>query len=356
MKKTYYIIALLFAIISACEDIYNPEIEEQERVLVVDARIIHGQFDNQIKIYKSLGFNEKGTNYPEVSGAEILLIDNDNTEYKLSETTNGVFHVNFVLDTTKSYRLKINYEGEVYESEFEKVPDMPVMDSIYGFAEKKIFEQGGTNDVNDFLERPGVMLYTDITNEKEAKYYRFSARKTFQYVYYIENPVFGELTVFAWNTITSLESFNIAAPPEYSATIDIKKHPLYFLNERIGPEVGQPFVGWILFLHQYSISDKAYNFYKDVNNQLEAEGRLFDPLYVQARNNLKCTSNPEKLVLGNFEISRHKEYRFYVLFISEEMGYLIKPIPYFYDIPRKGESVEEQPDFWETPSKKYPND
>jgi len=115
------------------------------------------------------------------------------------------------------------------------------------------------------------------------------------------------------------------------------------------------FIGWILYVYQYSISENAHNFYKDVNSVLEADGRLFDPLYVQTRNNLKCISNPEKLILGNFEISSPREYRFYVWYLSEELGYLVKPIPYFYDIPLEGESVEAYPEFWEFPGKRiYP--
>ena len=365
MKRVIYIAGVLIVLFSACEDIYNPEIEQQDPVLVVDARIIHGQNDNFIRIYNSLGFNEAGNGYPEAKGATATLVDDENIEYSLPERTSGYFYLNFLLDDSKKYKLKVVYNGETYESDFESIPDVPEMDSVYGFAETKILQQGGVTDVNDFLERPGVMLYTDINNQNK-KFYRFSARKTFQYVYYIPDPMFGELAIYAWKTIFPVEAVNIAAPARYSASAEIKKHPLYFMEQRLGhgselefmgrEGFRETFMGWILFLHQYSISENAYNFYKDVNSQLQAEGRLFDPLYVQARNNLKCVTNKEKLVLGNFEISAQREYRFYVRFVSNEEGYLIKPIPYFYNIPLEGESVQEFPDFWEYPSKKYPNE
>jgi len=353
--KPFLLLSILFIFLLGCEDIYNADIELREGMLVVDARIVDGGNDNIVKVYKSLGFNEKGTGYPNVAGAKVFLIDEEDKHNKLLEISDGSFLLNFQLDETKQYKLKIEYEGDIFESEFERVPKIPLMDSIYGFAENKILQRGAGSDIT-FLERPGVMLYTDIDNDERKRYYRFSARKTFQYVYYIPHPLFGELAVFAWSTVLPIESFNIAAPAQFSASANITRHPLYFMEERTGIELGQSFAGWILFLHQYSISENAHKFYKDLNSQLEADGRLFDPLYVQARNNLKCVSNPDKLILGNFEIARQREYRFFIWFISDEDGYLIKPIPYFYEIPPEGESVEEQPDFWETPSKKYPNE
>lgn len=367
MRRIAFLSSVLLLFLIGCEDIYNPDIELREGLLVVDARIVKGDDENIIKVYKSLGFNEKGSGYPEVAGAKVFLIDGEENKNELLEIANGSFLLNFELNDSQRYKLRIEYQDDVYESEFEAVPDIPVLDSVYGFAENKILQIGGVNSVNDFLERPGLMLYTDITNDSIGRYFRFFARKTYQYVFYIPDPLFGELVVFGWGTFTSTEGgFNVAAPAEYSASLNISKHPLYFMEKEIGggrelehlgrSGYGETFIGWILHLHQYAISKNAYDFYKDLNRQLEAEGRLFDPLYVQARNNLKCITTPEKLILGNFEISAHKEYRFYTRFISDEDGYQIKPIPYFYDIPLEGKSVEVQPDFWETPSKIYPDE
>jgi hypothetical protein len=89
---------------------------------------------------------------------------------------------------------------------------------------------------------------------------------------------------------------------------------------------------------------------------LGSDGKLFDPIYVQARSNLKCTGDSKQLILGNFEISAYKEHRFFVKYISEKEGYLIKPIPYFYQIPQFGEQLSNKPDFWEYPNKQYPNE
>jgi hypothetical protein len=227
---------------------------------------------------------------------------------------------------------------------------------MYGIEAVKIIQNGGETDVNDFRPKDGYQLYADIENENDLKYYRFTARKIYQYTYYIPDLVLGELVVYCWRTLNPRESFNIAGPAEYSSSIDIVKHPLFFMEQAVGLQGRQYFNGWILVLYQYSLSQNAYNFYKDLNSQLNAEGRLFDPLYVQARNNLHFTNNSEKLILGNFEISKVVERRYFVDYMGKTKGYFLKEIPYFYDIPLEGESVDIVPDFWETPSKVYPND
>jgi hypothetical protein len=162
--------------------------------------------------------------------------------------------------------------------------------------------------------------------------------------------------MYGWYSYYPHDYYNIAAPPEYSVSTDVLKHPLYFMELKATRDTGQFFGGWILILYQHALSKNAYSYYKDLNSQLIAEGRLFDPVYVQARNNLRCTSNPNLLILGNFEISTVGETRYFVRFLSEKEGYIVKPIPYFYQIPESGEQLDLMPDFWENKSKSYPNE
>ncbi len=359
MKKWFPYCILLFFAFTACEEIYTPNIETGESVIVADARIVAGKTDNLIRLYESRGFNEESYNYPEVSGAEVSIIDSKGNEFMLSETQQGVYLANVYLYPSLQYKLKIVYKGNTFESSFEPVPQMPELDTIYGIAENKIIKQSGNNDVTDIREVPGVQLYTDILNEKELPYYRFTARKIFQYTYPVEIPFFGEILIepmYAWFSTYPNDIFNIAAPAEYSTSTNIVKHPLFFIEQKLSVRLDQTFAGWIIILNQFGLSESGYNYYNDLNKQLGSEGRLFDPLYVQARSNLICTNNTKQLILGNFEISNYKEYRFFVNFISEEKGYLIKPIPYFYEIPVLGEQLSYPPEFWESSSKSYPNE
>jgi len=346
---------LLFLVLTACEEIYTPEIESREGVLVADARIVVGQPDNFIRLYESRDFNDDDNTYPNVKGAKVSITDNKGFEIKLNESSDGLFPVDFILNPNLEYKIIIVYQGNTYESWYEPVPQIPDLDSVYGEAGTSFIKQSANNNVDEIAEISGVYLYGDILHEKELPYYRFTSRKVLQYTYSV---LVGEVeeNVFAWSSSYPKEIFNIASPHMFSSSTEIIKHPLSFLIQKpyTGPDTH--FDGWILILYQFGLSESAYNYYDDLNKQLDAQGRLFDPLYVQARSNLRCTNNEDQLILGNFEISSVKEFRYFVQYIPYQKDYIIKPIPYFYEIPFSGYQIGFPPDFWESASKYYPDE
>jgi hypothetical protein len=259
----------------------------------------------------------------------------------------------------REYQLHIRAENEIYTSEFQSVPKIPVIDSIYVEHTEQLIITGTDVAAGKLQKTPGAQVYIDINDNGDVYNYRFTGRKVCQYTYNITIPMFGstmDITVFAWLSRAPQGVFNIAAPPGYSASNHIRKHPLVFLERTYNvfkPDTQTYFNGWIYIFHQYAISNQTYQFYKDLNSQLTAEGKLFDPLYTQARGNMICTTNPGKKMLGNFEIASMREYRFF-LQATGSNEYFLKPIPYFWFIPASGNSREIPPEWWESRSKTYP--
>lgn len=345
MKKIILYCIIVIGGFTACEDVYYPKIDSVESVIVADARIVVGNSNNFIRLYKSIGFNESDNGYPPISNAFVSLITSNGETIELAVSGNGYYPIDFLLDSELEYKLQIRYNGDTFESSFEPVPNFPALDTVYGIAETQLVFGAGGTDVKDAYEKVGVQMYADIGNEKEMPYYRFTAKKVMEYTYDVETAMMP-IIYYCWKTFSPQVDFNIAAPPEFSNTTDIVKHPLCFL-EKLPIANGNRFIGWILVLYQHGLSNSGYNYYDDLNSQLNSEGKLFDPMYVQARSNLTCTNNTNKTILGNFEISRVREYRFFVRYQSEEIGYMIKPIYDFYDIPYQGEQRDYPPDFWE---------
>ena len=357
MNKFFIYYFLLVIVLTSCEQIYSPEIESRESVIVADARIVAGKTDNFVRLYESKGFNDESNKYPDIVGAQVYIVDNNGDEIELNESADGIFPVQLTLNPDYKYKIKIEFDGNTYESSYEPVPEIPDLDTVYGIAGTKIIQQSGNNDVNDFVEVSGIQLYADILNQSELPFYKFTARKVLQYTY----PVLvGEIweTMYAWLSAYPKDLYNIAAPPEYSTSTDIMKHPLFFMEQSVkaSNDSAYNFAGWILILNQYGLSESGYNYYDDLNSQLGSEGRLFDPLYVQARSNLKCINDSKQLILGNFEISSYREHRYFVQFFSNKTGYIIKLIPYFYEIPFSGKQMTYPPDFWEYNGKQYPDE
>jgi hypothetical protein len=358
MKRLLIIISMAVTCFSACEDIYIPDIEKTEELLVVEARLVYGQSSNYVKLFKTIGFNDFTKSYPPVSGATVSLLDNNGSNIALKETEKGTYQLSQPLLSARMYKIQISAGGQKYVSPFQNIPDIPSIDDVYLTPSEQLII-GTTDEAAANLQKtPGAQLYADIAGKGDANHYLFTGQKICQYTYN-RVPAPGspfEIPMYAWFSMVPQETFNIAAPPEYSVSDDIRKHPLVFLERSYSvyiPDTVTFFMGWIYICRQYAISEQTYNFYSDLKKQLSAGGKLFDPLYTQARGNISCASSPGKVVLGNFEIATVKEHRFYVEMIGQD-NYFIRRIPYFWDIPKEGKNQYQAPVWWETRLKDYP--
>lgn len=345
---TLFLFAVLF---SACESVYIPDLETVENVLVVDARLFAGNPVNEVILQKSQGFNENEPFEP-FTNALVQLIDNQGKGYITTQVEPGVYQVNNPLDPELQYKLHIIAGGETFESGFEQVQEIPEISSIYGEHGENWIQPGGEKDAASFRKTTGQQLFVDIDTDNVPKYYRFSSRKILQYYFPFDTILSGAEMVeykYGWKSFYPTTIFNLAGPPEYSNEVDIVKHPVEFFRYDADAllDSTQRNAGWIYIMYQYGISESAYRFYKDLNSQLSASGKIFDPMYVQARSNLKCTSNPGKIVLGNFEITRMREHRYFVNPDPYKGNHIIRKINIFYDIPGSGIVPMFKPWFWE---------
>jgi len=328
--------------------VYLPDIDEVANVIVADARIEVGSDNNMVVLTETQSFNSSFYKYPEVRGGKVTLIDDTGSTFELPQLETGKFHVNVDIKEERQYKVQVEYKDNMFESEYEKVPGIPRLDTVYGIATTKIFAPGGAGSSADFRTVEGVQLYADMKATEETPNYRFTADKVAEYTWEEGggDSFMSPIIHFYWEKSVVSENFNVAAPPQYSTSNSIKKHPLFFVGRSIQLEPDSAFTGWILVLYQHGISNSSYNFYNDLNAQLNADGRIFDPVYVQARNNFKCVNNDNEAILGNFEISRKTETRYFVRFISDKSGYRVEELNDRSPIPWNGETIDTPPDFW----------
>ncbi len=361
-KQFIFIILIIFAIVS-CEEVYRPGLDVVDDFLVVEAVLISNHIQNEIKLYKTIGFNKEIREYPRASGASVFLVDNNNYRIKCSETDEGTYLLDHEFDPNGAYYLYIEYNGEVYQSEIQTLPDMPVFDSMYLGYTTRVLVQGASNSSDKIIKEDGIQIYVDIEDKGDLTYYRFSSRKVIQYIDYVDSifplvPIPIPIAHYTWKSKYPTGIFNIAGPPSYSTVKDITKHPIEFFEKNYNKYIPYTsrFEGYIYFLYQYGLNEDTYSFYSDLSSQMDAEGKIFDPVYIQAEGNISCVSDPEKVVLGNFEISSMTEKRYYLNYYkTDDSIRLFRSIPYFYDIPEEGSTIDIQPDFWESRYKEYPD-
>jgi hypothetical protein len=101
----------------------------------------------------------------------------------------------------------------------------------------------------------------------------------------------------------------------------------------------------IVRINQYRLNADSYEWYKGVESQATAEGKIFDPLISQLYGNITCTSDPEKLVLGFFEVSSVSTSSWSVSRSFPAYPITIKSVPNVYP-PDQGFTINTPPDFW----------
>ncbi len=360
MKKGFYILLLLAASI-ACEEVYRPDIDEVDDMLVVEATLVANQQINNILIYRSHGFNSENKTFPPVAGARVYLVDDESNSVLCPETAPGIYQLGQLLDNERSYRLFIELNGEIYESGVQTVPSLPKLDTVYADFETRIRAKGDADSKDDLLKEEGAQILADIEAESAGEHFRFFGKRLIQYQDSYDTVIDGfEETkpIYIWRSTSPFGTFNIAGPAEYSTSKNISKHPLEFFDldyHKFMPDT-MAFFGWIYFIYQYGLNADTYDYYKDLNQQLNAEGKIFDPVYVQPEGNIKCTSDPEQIVLGNFEIATFTEHRYFLFYYNRDRAIFLRRIPYFYDIPDRGYVKDIMPEFWETFDKNYPDE
>ncbi|MBN2773864.1 MAG: DUF4249 domain-containing protein [Prolixibacteraceae bacterium] len=360
-RKILYILIAVVTFLS-CEEIYHPELNVNEDYLVVEAVLYDDNPNNYIYLYKSREFGNLSSTFKWISGAKVFLINELGTKTQAWPNGAGNYRLEHELEKNHSYYLSIDIEGETYISSVQTIKEPPEIDSIYGQYIDKIYSEGSTNTTDNITTKRGIQLFVDISYQGNPEYYRFKGKKILQYLDYYEIPtgMGGSYIypIYTWYSYYPTGSFNIAAPAEFSSSKDINKHQLEFFIEDYNDLIShdQTFKGWIYIIDQYRLDKEIYDYYKSSKKQLDAEGKIFDPVYIQAEGNISCTSNPDLKVLGNFEISSHKEYRYYLLYDKNEESFNLKKIPYFYTIPESGNIKDTPPEFWESLDKIYPDE
>jgi hypothetical protein len=278
------------------------------------------------------------------------------------------------------YRLHVvTPDGAEYESDPQRLFPEVSPDSVYAEF-----------DTKETLERySGLKVYThgadiliDLHNQSDTlPRFRITSNLVMEYswITYVQKnwgDDFIHFDFYCWKTVNANSNFNLT-DEEYSLnSASIKKHQACFFDDYFyvfamsyGLEVNwddttgtpterpsQDFLiqHRILYLNQYTLNNETYLYYKSLNEQMQSEGKLFDPIPAQLTGNIKCISDPEKSAIGFFEASSvsNSEYivDFHNLTNSQpaliKKPYILPPEPTGCQVDRLGDRSYDVPSFW----------
>ena len=321
LKETLYLVLCLMVgvcTLMGCVEEYEADISaDDSNLLVVEGTICSGEW-NKFYLSRTQSINSSYT--PQmVMGASVVVHGSDGSEYKTEAIddyyTCWIDH----LSPDVEYYLRIEYDGEVYESEPQKPLRTEKIASVIGV-------QNDPQNSIDVLVTPAAPFESD-----KVTYYSWSYNETWEvhpqyttYVYFdiekmMKVDTIGMFPERGWKNAIGTKIL-VGASNDYDNQ-HIQKLKLYDIgrgNERL-------FYRYSGLVTQRAISKAEYE-YELARRQASSEmGGLFTPLPSALPTNIHCLTS-HKLVIGFIGCSLNTaKYRFF--FNSSDFA-ISRPYPF----------------------------
>jgi hypothetical protein len=299
------IFAMIVFTILGCIDPYSPKIiNEDVSVLVVDGFLNSADGSATVKLTRSLPVYSTIAPPSELK-ALVKISDDAGNEYLLIEKGNGLYEKSGIpVDVNQQYRLFIQTTtNDQYLSESVPVKITPKIDTVFWLP-----------------DGDGVKFYVNTNDpSNNTRFYRWEATETYEYhsaygsIYKMRNgaPIprpQNELINVCWRTIPPT---NILIASTIATTQDIVNNFELTSIPKGSIKLSQRYS---LLVRQYAVTEKAFDYWRELEQSTEKIGGLFDPMPSQITGNIANVSNPQKVALGYFSAGTFSEKRVYITF------------------------------------------
>jgi hypothetical protein len=302
----------LFLIISAnlsCKEIYYPKIKSSEKVLVVEALFTDDPNLQFINLSKAVPLDS--TSFLPAENAVVYIKDNLDNYFNFVETKPGyyLYKGTYKPVTGRIYQLFIKTDDQnEYCSSLQELQPKGNIDTVYGAVKTKTY-LGNLNNELIFNNFEGVDLYGTI-HSSEKSFYRFSAIMIVEHFYYLGgSQIRCYLKKNPYDFFMLTNELNSSGKYQQSLGFlptDLKYYGIHDVPTTIDEKMvilTMYFEAIFITVKQFRINQDVYEFYYKVNEQLQAQNRIFDPIALKITGNMSCINNPDKLVLGVFEVA-----------------------------------------------------
>jgi hypothetical protein len=354
MKSQLKGISLIFFLsisFLGCQEVYIADLEKVEPLLVVEGLVTNQPGPYRIKLSVAGRFQEPPVNYG-VSGAQVSILVSDGTREDLQELSTGDYYTsaNFRAEIGKHYTLLIStLDGHQYTSLPQEILPPLTIDSIYGVFGERVFYRHSSvsNTLFPFnVNGTYAFIYTSGSGASVTRF-RYSTSLYVQYGV----PISDVTVNHCWikRTITSFQPTDVG----FFSNLDGASEEVGFAPHLV---TGLPHMGFpaglyydqvrVLIHNIYTLNQASYAFHKAKNDQLNTDGRIFDPINAQLPGNMQCISDPERAVLGLFEASSETKLTYRIVRNSLQGALTIIPLPAMDNIPDEGCLTNQFPPFW----------
>lgn len=297
MKKRAKLLSLYFmlSILASCIEEFkvpNTFSDKYKSELVIQGRILSGEESTfYLSMTSAFGSNEsKGP----IEDATITIIGQNGYETEKAEYNKTYNHYTIQtieLPQNTQYAVKVIYNGETYQSDFQELQTSPAIDEItYKEQTDGISIHVSTHDTED--GRRAYMWSYEEDWEFHADNNLFGMGPILYNEEIYPGMVSNNPYYYCWG---HNDSYNIYIySTENLKENRVQEHKLFDIPI---DDIRISYIYSIL-VKQWSLSDEAYDYFRTQKLYTEESGGLFTPMPSETNGNVKCISNPDIKVRG----------------------------------------------------------
>jgi len=313
--KLKYLLPVLSALLFLkCQEVFEPEsLNSNQKIIVINGSLNDLDASIIVSINYASAFDKDNSVY--IKDASVWLKDDTGNSFQMQSLGNGNYKIG---SSEVNIRENINYyihveisDGKTYESIPQMLPGkIDISDISAEIGEKT---DDAKNVYGEVITQTfkGLYLYINAkSSDENRKFIRFENTAVYQtqYSYATSSPMPVTVRCVDYSKLNSLPVVESTLSGIYGE--EVRNREIGFVSyimdysTRSGDTTARSSVGWVIISNSYSLTGESYNYYKKIQKQVSAENKMFDPVPSQIVGNIRCTSNPDEVALGFFEVSR----------------------------------------------------
>ena len=300
MNKTLlYIIGVI--LLSSCIEEYTipkSELKDSKQV-VIQGRILAGE-ESVFYLNYTKPFGDKSQLQETILNATVTIIGQNGYESPKAEfdIENDYYYIDTKqLEANTLYAVKVEAEGETYQSEYLSILQTPEIEEI------------------SYTENPdGISIHVSTKGNNEAsRYYMWSYEEDWEFTAPIDFMSMLELENILYSNIYyRLIEEGKQDNPYYRCWNHNKSHNVFLgstdkLQDNVIKDLKLFSISvddirisciYSLLLKQWSLSREAYEYYTNIKRLTEDSNSLFQPMPYEFKGNVHCISDPTQKVQG----------------------------------------------------------
>lgn len=315
-RTKLYLLGGLLGIVgflNSCIEPFEPTLNDEASKVVVDGMLTNLPGPYTVRL--SLSANPYLPTATPIEGAKVIIAEENGPEEILVETEAGVYKSaedGMRGMAGKSYKIIIETrEDKRYESPFEELKNPHPISSIIPVVEEQYFENAGK-------EVAGYQFYLNAPpSENEENFYLWLQEGAFRYTtsypltdIYDNGDLMRVDDPFEFSTCYDEHAINEIYTYNTSSLVGnkIENLPLTFVRADTRFLVDR----YSLLVKQLSLSEAAYNHWRDIEQQVANLGTLYASQPFQIGSNLTQIGDESEEILGYFTVAGVSEKRIFV--------------------------------------------